>query len=304
MYKLILTALAGLLVACTQNSAETLQLSKPSDTTEAPASYTISPITIERKGNMSGRTLVLIPGLASGVSVWDRTAEAFKDYDIRLVQVGGFAGSAAPEGQSVEKVSSAIIEHLNNTPGRDTTLIGHSLGGFLSLKVAMTDSNLINEIIIVDSLPYLAGMMMPGATPEQAKNMAKSLGAQMATMPKVQFQAQQKMGLTRLVKDKSYLPKLEGWSESSEQVVVANLMSKLLAADLRDDLSSLTVPTTVLMAYDTTMGVSKEQLSDLFRAQYSAASNVELEIIEDSYHFIMFDQPEIFQKTIENALEE
>ncbi len=304
MYKLFLTTLAGLLVACTQNSSETQQFSKASSSTEAATSQSVSPITVNRMGNENGRTLVLIPGLASGKSVWDDAVVAFKDYDIRLVQVGGFAGVAAPKEQSIEKVSAAIIEHLYETPGRDTVLIGHSLGGFLSLKIALADPSLIDEIIVVDSLPYLAGMMMPGATPEQAKDMAKSMGAQMKAMPESQFHAQQKMGLARLVKDKSYLPTLQGWSDTSEQTVIADLMSTLLAADLREDISSLTVPTTVFMAYDPTMGVSKEQLQSLFEKQYSAAPQVKIKAIEDSYHFIMIDQPDAFHQAIKTALED
>ena len=300
MYKLFLTALAGLLVACTQNSSEALQISESQPSVQIED---ISPITIDRVGNQAGQTLVLIPGLASDKSVWNETVNAFSDYDIRLVQVGGFAGAVAPDGQSIEKVSAAIIEHLNDTPGQNTTLIGHSLGGYLSLNIALEAPDLIDEIIVVDSLPYLAGMMMPGATPEQAAQMAQGMSAQMKAMSKAQFQAQQKMGLARLVKDKSYLPTLESWSETSEQAVIADLISALLSADLRNDLSSLTIPTTVLMAYDPSMGVPQVQLKSLFEAQYSQAPDVKIEVIQDSYHFIMIDQTEVFKEVIRNILE-
>lgn len=299
MFRFIFTALAGLLVACTQNSAE---VNTPKPTLQVSQAANNKAISVTRHGNPNGQTLIFIPGLASSAAVWDETIEASPNYDVRVVQLAGFAGMEAIQDPSIEGVRSAITNHLKDVPGRDVVMIGHSLGGFLTLKTALVEPELINEIIIVDSLPYLAGMMMPDATPEQATQMASAMSQQLKSLPREQFDAQQKMGLVRLVKDASYQPDLEAWSEASDQGTVATLMGELLASDLRESLDGFKIKTTVLMAYDPVMGVPEENLKALYEAQYNAAANVEIKVIGESYHFIMFDQPDAFKATLKNII--
>jgi len=261
-------------------------------------------ISVKRQGDPDGRTVVLIPGLASSPAVWDETIKALSGYDLRVVHVAGFAGAAPFETDSgyTAKIAGAVNRHLTDSLGKSPVIIGHSLGGYVGMLAAMEPDSRITELIIIDSLPFLAGMFMPGTTPEQAAQIAPTLAVQMASLPRAQFDAQQALGAMRLVKTAEHRDQIINWGKSSDQQVVATAMSELLAADLRDDLSALTAEMTVLAAYDAQMGVPQEQIETLFKAQYANAPNHRIEIVDNSFHFIMFDQPEKFLEIIEAQL--
>ena len=264
-------------------------------------------IEVTQTGNGEGRTVVLIPGLASSASVWDDTRVVLEaDYDVRTVQVAGFAGAGAVdiEGSYTDAIADALIVELGEVPGRDVVLVGHSMGGFVSMKTALGAPELIDELVIVDSLPFLAGLFNPGATPELAAAQGPAMAAQMAAMPREAFDAQQKFGLSRLVKTQDYLPTLEAWGKASDQATVAKVTGELIAADLRPALENLQQDTLMLMPWDAAMGIPETQVRDIYEAQYTAAPNTRVETIKDSFHFIMVDQKEAFLESLTSALED
>lgn len=315
---ILCTAMAGLLVACSPDpgsetdgvtEAEMAEgITTPStdamDDAQSQGEQTPSSITVTRAGNADGRTLVLIPGLASSDAVWDGTVDAFGDYDLRVVQVAGFAGAEPVENISAEKISDDISNHLRETPGNNTVLIGHSLGGFVALKAGLDHAGQLDELIIVDSLPYLAGLYMPEATPEQAASMSAQMTQQLASLPRAQFDVQQQAGLARLSNNAEAMPQLTEWGKSSDQQTVAIMMGELMGTDMRNAMSDLSLETTVLIPHSQVMGVSLDELENLYAAQYENAPNVTLKVIEDSFHFIMLDQPEAFYAAVKEEVAE
>lgn len=299
MKNYFIAALAGLVVSCGQNSAETTEL-RPAPIV-APMTDIIS---VTRRGDSDGRTVVLIPGLASDAEVWTDTVAALNEFDVRIVQVAGFAGANpfAVDGNYTDTIAASINAHLSRSPGKEPVLVGHSMGGFVAIKAALTDKEGIDELIIVDSLPFLAEMFMPGTTPERAALSAPLIAAQMAAMPRTSFDSQQAANLPRLVKTKEYHTVLADWAKASDQFTVATIMGEMLAADLRPDLSDVTAEITVLAAYDKAMGMSASQVKDLYAAQYELAPKFKVRAVEDSFHFIMVDQKDAFLNILQEAL--
>lgn len=264
-----------------------------------------SVISVMQSGNADGRTVMLIPGLASSAAVWDETRAVLEaDYDVRTVQVAGFAG-AEPidiDGNYTDAIVTALVADLNEKPGQEIVLVGHSLGGFVSMKTALAAPELIDELVIVDSLPFLAGLFSPGATPEQAATQGRYMAEQMRAMPRAAFDAQQAAGIGRMAKTEDYLPVIRDWGKASDQGTVAKAMGELIAADLRPDLTRLTQDTLVMMPWDSAMGVQEDQLRALYAGQYAGAPNARIETIEGSFHFIMVDQTEMFLAQLQAAL--
>lgn len=307
MMKYFIIALSGLLVACgpkttsisTTPSVEMAEIEVP-----APSAAD-EIISVARSGNSSGQTLIFIPGLASSADVWSDVITEFQDYDLRLVQVAGFAGAAKfqTEVNYTDLIAGAINSHLLAHPGRNTVLIGHSMGGFVSLKTALKNDQIIEKIVIVDSLPFLAEMFIPGATPQQVAISGPAMAAQMAAMPRAAFDRQQASGVGRLVKTSGYHDTIKNWGKESDQTIVAQVMGELLASDLRDELSALTPEVHVFAAQDKAMGMSVDQIKTLYSSQYKAAPNHKVTVIEDSFHFIMIDQTDAFIAALQTALD-
>ncbi len=264
-------------------------------------------ISVTKTGQTEARTVVLIPGLASSADVWGETRAVLEtDYDVRTVQVAGFAGAGAVdiEGSYTDAIVDALIVELGEMPGRDVVLVGHSMGGFVSMKTALGAPELIDELVVVDSLPFLSGLFNPSATPELAATQGLAMAAQMAAMPREAFDVQQAAGVGRMAKTQDYLPTIIDWGKASDQATVAKAMGELISSDLRPALSELHQETLVMMPWDPVMGVSQDQLRPLYEAQYAAAPNVRVETIEGSFHFIMVDQKEAFLESLKAALED
>jgi len=304
MKKLMIAALAGLMVSCGQNSAPMPEISETETAGIETLSTAADIISVSRQGNPDGRTVVLIPGLASSADVWTDTAAALAEYDIRLVQVAGFAGAKSQkvEGKYTDLIAAKLNAHLRETPGNSPVLIGHSMGGFVALKAALGDDSKIEELIIVDSLPFLAEMFMPGTTPEQAAQMAPMMALQMQNMPREAFDVQQAAGLPRMAKTRAYHATLRSWAKASDQTTVAAVMGEMLAADLRPSLSDISAEITVLAAHDKAMGLPVSQIENLYAAQYAGAPKHNIHVVEDSFHFIMVDQPTAFVDAVKEVL--
>ena len=76
------------------------------------------------------------------------------------------------------------------------------------------------------------------------------------------------------------------------------MMGELMGSDLRTEIGNLTQDVTVLVPFDPQMGTEKDQVRALYEAQYEAAPNVDIEVIDNSFHFIMLDQPEAFYEAV------
>jgi len=315
---ILCTILAGALVACSPGSdtvtdtdrvteGERAEAITSPDVNEAPEAQSqetqaASSITVTRAGNPEGRTVVLIPGLASSDDVWDGTVEAMGDYDLRVIQIAGFAGADPVADISAEKIGDDIAAHLAQNPGREAVLVGHSLGGFVAMRAALDHPNAIDELVMVDSLPYVAGLYMPEATPEMAANMAQQMTQRLVSLPRDHFNAQQQASFNWMSNKPESMQVLKEWGETSDQTTVATMMGELMGSDLRTEIGNLTQDVTVLVPFDSQTRMEKEQVQTLYETQYDAAPNVDIEVIDDSFHFIMLDQPEAFYNTVKAQL--
>jgi len=303
MKSFFITALAGLLVACGQNSTKQSTILPQTEITNTVSNSSI--INVTRIGNPAGRTVVLIPGLASGPEVWADIIYDLNKYDLRIIHVSGFSGTRAYNHTSniTSSIAAAIIDELTEHLAKKPVLIGHSMGGFISLKSGLLASELIDEIIIVDSLPFLAAMFLPGMSPTQAAQSAEAMQTQMETLSREAFDRQQLASLSRLAKNTASHDIIRKAMVNSDQTMVARSMAELLSSDLRKDIAELKMPITVFMPYDAAMGVEKDQMLSLYHDQYKAAPNVSVQTVDKSYHFIMYDQKEIFVEAVKAVLE-
>jgi pimeloyl-ACP methyl ester carboxylesterase len=80
-------------------------------------------------------------------------------------------------------------------------------------------------------------------------------------------------------------------SRASYPATTANAFHELIVTDLRPELARITAPITVLYVVPPNSPLPPAQLEAALRASFATAPNPELLRIEDSYHFIQFDQP-------------
>jgi pimeloyl-ACP methyl ester carboxylesterase len=250
--------------------------------------------------------LILIPGLVSSPEVWDGVvSELSKTHRLHLVQTSGFAG-AAPASDVDKGVVNGIVadlaEYIKSQNLEHVTIMGHSMGGFSALSEALQHPNLVDKIIIVDSLPFYPTIFNPAATVETSMGQAQGMKGMLVAADDAQFEQMQKQGIGRLAQGDESRNEILAWSLSSDRATMAQAIFDLMTTDRRPDLKNIKTDTHVIYAWDTAMGFPAENMTQLYQSQYKDLENLHLTRIDKSYHFIMKDQPEAFLKAVQTAL--
>ena len=107
-----------------------------------------------------------------------------------------------------------------------------------------------------------------------------------------------------LVRDPAFHERVVQWSLESDRTSFAVAVYTVMTNDMRPRLGTITapvtVPVTVLAAANAY--VPREWTEKLYSAAYAGLPGVKLVVIEDSHHFIMFDQPEAFEAGLRAGL--
>jgi pimeloyl-ACP methyl ester carboxylesterase len=262
-------------------------------------------ITVETEG--SGPDVILIPGLASSRNVWEGlSAELNPHYRLHKVQVAGFAGQAPAsreKGRVVAPVAEAVADYISQNKLAHPAVIGHSLGGEVALLLAATHPDLPGRVAVVDALPFFSLMFNPQATTAAVTPQANQFRQRLLTASKADFAEQQQLGIARLVKNDSVREKLIADSLTSDRQTLADATFDIMTLDLRPKLTAIHVPVSVIYAWDPLYGIPATQVDALYSRSYAALNGVKLTRIDNSFHFVMYDQPVEFGKQVKVFLQ-
>jgi pimeloyl-ACP methyl ester carboxylesterase len=302
----LLFLLAGLLLLRKPlfgQSAVSLPAKPASQTiTAAPTRFSV---VIEGAARGTAPDVLLIPGLASSRDVYAAEAKLLTaTYRLHLLQVAGFAGEPAGPNATgpifapvVEQLHQYLVyNHLQPIP-----VIGHSMGGLLALMLAQSHPEDVSKLLIIDTLPFYGLVFNPAATVETVHPQAQTMHDQFIAIPNDQFAASAPSYTDRLVKDPEGQRQVSASSISSDRTVFANAMLEDLGTDLRPQLATIKTPMTLLYPYETAEGPA-DQVTALYTNAYAAMPNIHLIRIDDSRHFIMYDQPAAFDKAVQAFL--
>ena len=124
------------------------------ETTSARSSYlTINGIHIHYlEWGGSGPALVLLHGLYDDANVWNSLASRLSaDYYIIAPDRRGAGDSDTPKkGYDPERLSSDVVSLIRQKKLGPVTIIGHSAGAEIALRIAATHPNMIHSLIMID----------------------------------------------------------------------------------------------------------------------------------------------------------
>ncbi len=243
-----------------------------------------------------GRPVILIPGLSCPGEVWDGTVAHYKDnYQLHVISLAGFAGVPRVPGPFLETAREAIAAYVRKNKLDRPIIVGHSLGGFLALDLAVHYPDLPGKLVIVDSYPMMAGIMDPNMTADKAKTASEQIRKGMEQQSQDMFERTTKSGVyTRpMVTKDSDLDRVIAWSLKSDRTAVTDSMSELFAADLRADIAKIKMPVLVMGAWIgyKEYGATQDTTEANLRAQYAKLDGVRIAVTDSSRHFIMWDDP-------------
>lgn len=301
-FRLVVAAL--LLVVATTAAAVTQPV--------VPATF-VGTLKVERHGNQ-GRPVILVPGLQGGSWVWHRTIEQLQNnHVVYAVTLAGFDGVPAPAGNGslLDRADASLLQLVQQIKAHDTSdkpvLVGHSLGGTLSLRFVGEHPELVAGVVAVDGLPVFPGMERLDSAQRQA--MAERTGQQMAAATTEQFAAQalgymQKMGVIDPGLAAHYAP----MNARSDIKASARYMAEDLAADYRPGLKHANVPILEISPYyapdfsQPPLVMNEARKAAYYQSLLSNAPKATVVSISPSRHYVMLDQPGKFQQVLADFL--
>lgn len=256
-----------------------------------PEAQAPSGVSVSVRG--AGRPVLMIPGLNSASAVWDETCAALQpEVECHLVSIPGFAGAPAQTGTHfLEALRDQLRAYLERNPGKRFTVMGHSLGGTVALMLAADAKPQIDQLIIVDALPYLGALSAPNASAESVRANAERMRSAMEHASAEQRAAQMKAMLKSMVHDPARQAQLADWSQRSDSATAAQALYELWTTDLRSTLLAIDTPTLVLGSWAAyaPMGATPAGTAQLFAGQYQGLRHARIEISQAGYHFLMWD---------------
>jgi pimeloyl-ACP methyl ester carboxylesterase len=274
-------------------------------TTEpAPADFASDRIGVTVVGE--GPDVVLIPGLSSHPDVWSATVEAVPGYRYHLIHVSGFAGRPADanaSGPVVAPVAEEIARYIAEAGLDRPALVGHSMGGSWAMMVAARHPELASRVMVVDMIPF-TGVMFggPTATAESLRPIAEQIRQGFATNDEAARRRTIEQMIATMIRTESLRPAVVEQSLASDRTVSGQAFYDLIVTDLRPELGNIRVPLTVLWVHPPNAPIPLEQMEQAYRLSYANALQAVVRRIPDSYHFIMFDQPEVFHRELRTFL--
>jgi len=298
----VMLFLAGVLLLIHPLRAQTAVT--PAQVKAAPAPA-LTHITIVDAGTIGKPDVVLIPGLGSSRAVWDAEAKLLApNYRLHLVQLNGFAGSPVG-GNASGAILPGVVEDLHayiTAQAIHPVVVGHSMGGLLALMLADKYPGDVRKMVIVDTLPFYGMVFDPNATVESISPQGKAIHDQLIAMPQDQYAAMIPVSVGAMVKNADGQKQVAAMTLASDRAVFANSMLEDLQTDLRPDLAKIKTPALLLYPWDSSISPDPTGIDAVYIGAYKPMPNMKLVRIDDSRHFIMYDQPAKMDVAMEEFL--
>jgi pimeloyl-ACP methyl ester carboxylesterase len=280
------------------------------------ADFASDRIHVRVDGDMDGRDIILIPGLSSSPEIWQETVDHLTAQDgagwrVHRIHVQGFAGAPAEgnaqtgdaPGLVAAPVAEEIARYIRENDLPRPAIVGHSMGGTIGLMLAARHPDLVGRLMVVDMIPFMGAMFgAPGATAESVTPVADQIWAAQANTPREAYVAQATTAITGMINTQGRREEALEDMRESDQKVSAAAYRELVITDLRPELSKITAPTEVLYVKFNDPRMTPELTDTIYRMSYANLPGATLKRIDDSAHFIMFDQPQAFHAELDAFL--
>jgi pimeloyl-ACP methyl ester carboxylesterase len=252
----------------------------------------------------AGAPVILIPGLASPGEVWDGTVQRFcASRQCHVLTLAGFAGAPAIDAPLLPAVEQQLSAYISDNKLGRPLLVGHSMGGFLALKMAANHPAQVGRVVVVDALPALGATQLPNVTSEQLEAMAAQMRDRLLGADQASFAAQQRRTAGSLVSAEADAERVAGWSLQSDRRTMATAIYQMLSQDLRPDLARIQAPTLVLGSWAAYKSfLPRSAVEAMFKSQYQQLPGVQVELADTARHFIMYDDPDWMYARIDQFL--
>ncbi|MBD5655144.1 MAG: alpha/beta hydrolase [Candidatus Eremiobacteraeota bacterium] len=252
------------------------------------------------KSGSGKQAIILIPGLASGAYVYDAVVpELSQKYTVYAVTFAGFDGEPPIQPPYLDAFDKSIVDLIAQEHLIKPIVVGHSLGGHLTFRLAEELGSTIGGAFVIDGLPIYPPPQ-PGETPDDRKAAAAKFRDTFLAAPQDQYAASVGRFISILVTDPKNVATISTRALRSDRATYGGAAYEYFAADLRPNLSKITVPLELVAPADT--DANGAAVARIYTALCAGTPHLDVVTIAPSKHFIMYDQPDKFRATLDAFL--
>ena len=246
-----------------------------------------------------GAPVLLFPGFGCTGELWNETvAELSKNYECHIFTFAGFGNVPPIENPWLSTIKNEVISYVKTNKIKNATLIGHSLGGTLSLWLASTETNLFKKVIIVDALPATAALMIPNYKGDVIPY-DNPQSKMMLAMNQNAFDTMNSQSISYMCLNKEKQKTISEWMKIADRKTYVYGYIDMLNLDLRKDIAKIKIPVVILAATNPDLNTVQKT----YKTQYENLPSVKIYYAANSAHFVMYDQPEWFMEKIKSEMQ-
>jgi pimeloyl-ACP methyl ester carboxylesterase len=260
------------------------------------ATFDVGSLHVQQFGN-GPRALVFIPGLTCGPWEWSgQIAHFASQYTIYALTLPGFDSQPSISGPLFDTTTADFWKLLTERHITKPVVIGHSLGGTMGFMLATQHPELLGGVIALDGLPILPGFNFMADA--QRKAIAAQTQSQIAKETPAQFAAYERTtAVPPMVTSKSDANAIAALTAKSDPAETGRWLAEDMQLDLRPQLPKANVPILLIAPFDVSVdGQFHLTKPDDKRAYYQSlvagAPHLQIDMIDHSRHFAMYDQPQ------------
>jgi pimeloyl-ACP methyl ester carboxylesterase len=250
---------------------------------------------------------VFVHGLAASPETWEEASDRL-GLDIRchFVHMRGFAGLPASGFREpmnfLKPMADALAGYIRTLRTGPVAVVGHSMGGVVSLILARDHSDVVDRLMVVDVPAYFSVLINPFATPASMAPLAQHSRRTYAEKSRPQLHEELVRATEKLVIDPGRVDRIVRWGMNSDRRTTADVMAEVMMTDLRGDLQRIEAPVDVIYAWDKGGPATRLGLDQVYASSYSGLQNGKRLRIDDARHYVMFDQPDVFYGAVQDWL--
>jgi N-formylmaleamate deformylase len=260
---------------------------------------------VQKSGH--GPAMILIPGLYCSGDVWKETVAHYKDhYTCYSLTLPGFAGQAPMHADTlltaiVKDIARFIVQNRLQKP----LIVGHSLGGWVALDLAVENPSLLGGVVCISSAPFIPGLAMSNEiTIDSTRKVGAMIKGYMVGQTPEQIRQGQQYVLRTMIRDTTHIREVMNMAAHSDPATQGEVMYELFSIDLRPAMNRIQCPVLVLGDWSSykSYGTTRENMMEKYQQQFGKVAQVSIRINDESKHFIMYDEPVWFYGELDKWL--
>jgi len=240
-----------------------------------------------------GKPIVLLHGWLGSWRYWMPTMEALADsYRAYALDLWGFGDSDKPGTcYGVDDYARLVGDFMDGLGIAQTSLVGHSLGGVVALKVALSQPQRVDKLVLID-------------TPIQGAGLSASMRLLRSPLSRFVARPRTLIELWMRALKRGSAPWVEMYEEIVEdtskldQVAVQKSLEDVLDLDLSNSLAQLYNHTLVIFG-------ERDEFVDPDQAGFfadGAVATAQVVVLDGCRHFPFLDEPSKFNRLLKEFM--